>query len=314
MKKIFVTGGCGFIASNLTDSLLARGDKVLVLDNMLTGRRENLKDNENLKVVEGSIVNKDLVFSLMKDFNPDIVVHAAASYKDPDDWETDIQTNAFGTANVTQAALESKVDRMIYFQTALCYGAKPEIQPIPLDHSICPESSYSISKTSGEQYIELSGIDYISFRLANPIGPRTLTGPPPIFYSRLSEGKPCFITKSRRDYIFVGDLVKLVLMAIDGKGRRGPYHISSGRDYPIKEVWLATLEAMGLPLDTAVDEREVAEDEVESIFLDPSKTYEDFNWKTETPLKDAVKATIDWYKENGVFDTYTHLKISNEDR
>ena len=83
------------------------------------------------------------------------------------------------------------MERLLYFQTALCYGTQPIEQPITLDHPIRPDSSYAISKTAGEQYIELSGLDFVSFRLANAYGPRNISGPLPTFYHRLTEGKPC---------------------------------------------------------------------------------------------------------------------------
>jgi UDP-glucose 4-epimerase len=82
--KILITGGAGFIGSHLADSLLQRGDEVLVIDNFATGRRDNLTPHKNLELVEGTIADNKLVHSLFNDFKPEIVVHAAASYKDPD--------------------------------------------------------------------------------------------------------------------------------------------------------------------------------------------------------------------------------------
>ena len=120
------------------------------------------------------------------------VVHAAAAYKNPDDWEEDVKTNA-GSALVVKASLRHQVSRLIYFQTSLCYGIHPLEQAITLSHPIRPDSSYAISKTAGRQYIMMSGLNYISFRLANAYGPRNLSGPLPTFYHRLTNGKPCFV-------------------------------------------------------------------------------------------------------------------------
>lgn len=178
--KVFVTGGSGFIGSSLVDRVLGRGDRALVLDNYTTGRRDNLEIQDGVEIVEGDIADGELVSALCGDFKPDLVVHAAASYKDPDDWAGDARTNVLGTANVAKAAMACGADRIIYFQTALCYGLKPQEQPITLDHPILPDgSSYSISKTAAEQYIRLSGVDYVTFRLANAYGPRNLSGPLP---------------------------------------------------------------------------------------------------------------------------------------
>ncbi len=150
------------------------------------------------------------------------MAHAAASYKDPDNWEEDARTNTLGGAIVTRASLEANVKRLIYFQTALCYGVKPLEQPITIDHPILPgDSSYAISKTAAEQYIALSGIEFISFRLANAYGPRNLSGPLPTFYHRLTNDLKCFVMDTRRDFIFVDDLIDLVVMALDGKGENG---------------------------------------------------------------------------------------------
>ncbi len=100
-------------------------------------------------------------------------------------------TNALGTVNVVEAAQAAGIDRLLYFQTALCYGTMPNEPPVSLDHPIRPDSSYAISKTAGELYIELSGIPYFSLRLANAYGPGNLSGPLPTFFQRLSEGKAC---------------------------------------------------------------------------------------------------------------------------
>lgn len=206
--KILITGGGGFIGSHLADRLLLEGHKVLVIDNFSTGRRDNLRPHENLVLVEDSIANKDIITALFTDYKPELVIHAAASYKDPDNWLEDVSTNIVGTVNIVKASVESKINRLIYFQTSLCYGLRPLEQPITLNHPLfsggySAGSSYAISKTSGEQYIELSGLDFLSFRLANAYGPRNLSGPIPVFYSRLTQGKKCFVVQTRRDFIYI---------------------------------------------------------------------------------------------------------------
>ena len=157
--KVLITGGAGFIGSHLTDRLLARSDEVMVIDNYATGRRDNLPESApGLHVVEGDIADGALVGEVFADFGPEVVVHAAASYKDPEDWATDAATNVVGTANVVKASRNAGVRRLIYLQTALCYGLHPLEQPITLDHPLRPgASSYAISKTAGEQYVALSG-------------------------------------------------------------------------------------------------------------------------------------------------------------
>jgi UDP-glucose 4-epimerase len=307
--KVLITGGAGFLGSNLADRLLARGDQVVVIDNFETARRDNLTPDDRLTLIEGSIADNDLVSRTFDEHEPEAVVHAAASYKDPENWYGDALTNVAGTVNVVRASERRGVGRLIYFQTALGYGLHPLEQPITLSHPMQPGgSSYAISKTAAEEYIFLSKLDYISFRLANAYGPRNLSGPLPTFFQRLTTGKPCFVMDTRRDFIYVSDLVEVVTGALDGRGRRGPYHISSGRDFSIKELFDSTVKALGIHLDRDVEVRPRNPDDVATILLDPSETESDFDWRTTTPLEVGVAAAVDYYRSHGIEQTYTHLK------
>lgn len=306
--KAIITGGLGQIGSHVTEMMLERDDEVLVIDNLATGRREHLADHPRLKVVIDTIADKKLVDSIFADFKPDVVIHTAASYKDPDDWHNDTLTNCVGAANIIMAAKRSSVKRFIYFQTSLCYGLKPSQQPVRLDHSRNPgSSSYAISKTANEHYIEISGLDYVTFRLANVVGPRNVAGPLPIFYQRLKDGKKCFITQSRRDFVFVKDLARTVLKACDGTGK-GAYHFSSGTDIAIKELYDAVVKAMNIGPYPEPEVRELGPDDVFSILLDPSRTFADFGQIEFTPLPVTVSAAIDYYRKHGTLGEYTHLR------
>jgi len=313
MPKILVTGGAGFIASHITERLLERGDEVLVLDTFATARRDTLQEHENLRFVEHSIADTERVDEIFDEFEPQVVVHAAASYKDPDDWDEDARTNALGTANIVQAAQRVGVSRLVYFQTALCYGLHPHEQPITLGHPLDPkDSSYAISKTAGEWYVRLSTLDWISLRLANVYGPRNLSGPLPTFYQRLTEGKSVFVMDSRRDFVYVDDLVDVALKAVEGGGESGVYHVSSGSDVSIKELFDATIKAMDHRMDGEVEVRPRNPDDAPSILLDPSKTERDFDWKAKTSLEEGVAKAVDYYREHGVAETFTHLKQVDE--
>ena len=309
--KVLITGGAGFVGSHLTDRLIGRGDEVLVIDNYATGRRDNLPESApGLEVLEGDIADPETVNRAFAAFGPEVVVHAAASYKDPTDWVEDARTNVLGSVLVTKAALAAGARRLIYLQTALCYGLHPIEQPITLDHPIRPgDSSYAISKTAGEQYIALSGIDYQSFRLANAYGPRNISGPLPTFFSRLTGGKPCFVMDTRRDFVYISDLVDVLAKAVDGAGRTGAYHVSSGGDYSIQELFDATIAAMGITLDKPVEVRPRGADDAFTILLDPSDTNRDFEWQATVPLETGVADAVDYYRRYGITDTYTHLKL-----
>jgi UDP-glucose 4-epimerase len=286
---------------------------VLVIDNFATARRDTLPSHDNLTLVEDTIADEELVRRVFSEFGPEVVLHAAASYKDPDAWTEDSRTNAVGTANVVCASETAGVSRFVYFQTALCYGLHPKEQPITLSHPLDPkDSSYAISKTAGEWYVRLSDLDWISFRLANVYGPRNLSGPLPTFFQRLSTAKPVFVVDTRRDFVFVEDLVDVAMKAIDGGGESGAYHVSSGSDVAIKDLFDATIGAMGIELEDEVEVRPRNPDDAPSILLDPSKTERDFEWAARTPLVDGVAKAVDYYREYGVGETFTHLKALDD--
>lgn len=310
--RSLITGGLGQIGSHVAEQLLERGDEVLVIDNLATGRRENLAPAEKLRVEIGCIAERGRVDALIDEFRPEVIVHAAASYKDPDDWEADTRTNVTGTVRLLDAARRHGVRRVIYFQTALCYGTHPPQHPVQLD---CPRdptaSSYAISKTTAEDYLVLSGLDFVSFRLANVIGPRNVAGPLPIFFQRLSDGRPCFVTRSRRDFVFVRDLVPVVLAACDGVGA-GVYHFSSGSDVAILELYEATARALDLAPIPTPDMRALGPDDAPSILLDPIRTFEDFGPVTFTPLQEMVDAAVADYRANGTGGGHTHLRLDKD--
>jgi UDP-glucose 4-epimerase len=246
--------------------------------------------------------------ALVERFRPATIVHTAASYKNPDDWETDALVNAVGTAIVARAAKDFGVSRLVYFQTALCYGVKPSEHPIGLAHPLDPgNSSYAISKTAGEQYVALSGVDWVTFRLANVVGPRGVSGPLPIFYQRLSDRRRCFVTSARRDFVFADDLAAVVARAATGEGR-GTYHFSSGTDIPIRTLYDLMVAAMQINDYPEPDEVALGPDDAPSILLDPSRTFADFGTIEFTPLEEVVRLTVKYYRENGVQGGFTHLQ------
>ena len=307
--KILITGGLGQIGSLVAELLLSRGDQVCVVDNLATGRKEHLKDHQNLEVFIETISDKDKLEDIFSSFKPDVVVHAAASYKDPDDWYSDSLTNCVGGSNIASLSKKFSVQRIIYYQTALCYGLKPRENPITLTHPRDPSgSSYAISKTANEIYIEDSGVDYVTFRLANVIGPRNVAGPLPIFYKRLKEGKKCFVTKTRRDFVFGNDLAKITLKAIDGKGK-GAYHFSSGKDVSIKSLYDEVVKALEIDPYPTPEIKDLNKDDVVSILLDPKKTFEDFGPIEFTSLSKIVLEGVRYYEKFGTLGEYTHLKL-----
>ena len=170
---------------------------------------------------------------LFDEFKPQIVIHSAASYKDPLNWTEDTNTNTIGSINVAKVSLKYNVERVVNFQTALCYG-RPHSIPIPIDHPTAPFTSYGISKTAGETYLLNSGLNVTSLRLANICAPRLAIGPIPTFYKRLKEGKSCFCSDTKRDFLDISDFLSLMDLLISEKAKNGIFNISTGEGSSIK--------------------------------------------------------------------------------
>lgn len=311
--KILITGGAGFIGSHLTEKLM-ESNQITIVDNLKTGRIENIPIHENVKFIEGSIGCTAFCSSVFQMFKPDMIIHAAASYKDPNNFHEDAITNVIGTINIINEAKKYNVKKIIYFQTALCYGLNPIEQPITFNHPLYSGkysggSSYAISKTTAEQYIELCGIPFISFRLANAFGPRNLSGPLPTFYHRIKNNLPIIVNDTRRDFIFINDLIDVVLKGLYSN-KTGYYHVSTGKDYSVKELFTACLKALKInEYDVNVKYNERGKDDVYTILIDPTKTNNDFNWVASTDLEYGVSKAIEWYSNNEIKETFTHLNL-----
>jgi nucleoside-diphosphate-sugar epimerase len=296
------------VGSHVAELLEARGDEVIIIDNYATGRPEHLVNLKTQYKFEESIENESFYNLLASEFSSiDVIVHTAASFANGNDWSDHINTNVLGTALVTRLTQKFNC-RLIYFQTALCYGDNPTIQPVPLEYPRQPMgSSYAISKTAGEFYIEQSGVDFVTFRLANIVGPRNLSGPLPIFYKRISAGDKCIIVNAKRDFIDVRNLATVVLQAIDGRGS-GAYHFSSGKDVEIIDLYKKVVAAMKLDFEPEFDFQENAAGGPPSILLDPTRTYSDFDMPTLNSIEKTVLGAISYYHKFGVTREVTHLK------
>jgi UDP-glucose 4-epimerase len=306
--KILVTGGAGFIGSNLVDRMIKDGHYVYVVDNLSTGSLRNLSIEANF--IEGSISNYQLLKYIFESFTPEVVIHAAASYKDPDDWNEDIITNCIGGATIARLSKEYNVKRLIYFQTSCAYGHEPMEQPITPKCPFIPDtSSYAITKATAEFFIKISGVEYISFRLANCYGPRTKTGPVPNFYKKLVAGEQCTVMNTRRDYIYIDDLCNVVLRAVYGEGTPGAYHISTGSDYAIEELYKTMADILNINKEPS--RKEKGADDTYTLLISPEKTKKDFpGWSAETTLREGLEKTINYYKNNPPSDVYTHLRMT----
>ena len=187
--RILITGIAGFVGSHLAEAFTAAGHDVSGVDTFETGRGANWP-----ATLPCDIVERHEFYGIANWVKPELVIHCAASYKDPDKWHRDTDVNVAGAINVAAVAKHHNAS-IIYFQTVLP-----------------PISSYAISKIAGEHYLSLSGQPLTVYRLASVYGPRNLSGPIPTFYRRIKAGESCSVVRDvTRDFVFIEDLVMRVL-------------------------------------------------------------------------------------------------------
>ena len=304
--RILITGGAGCLGSNLIEHWLPMGHEIFVIDNFATGKREVVPNVAGLTVEEGSIADDTIVNRCFADFKPEVVVHSAASYKNPDDWEEDTRTNILGSIHVSRAAKVNSVSRLINFQTALCYG-NPKQLPIPITHPTAPFTSYGITKTAGEQFMLLSNLPTLTLRIANVTGPRLAIGPIPTFYKRLKAGQSCFCSETSRDFLDMADFLDFMDLAIKLDSPTGTFNVSSGEAHSIKEIFDLVADYLELGR-IEVPVVPPAKDDVPIVVLDSSETEKTFQWKAKVDFKDIIIRQLDWYEKHGINDVYSHLK------
>lgn len=309
--RLLVTGGAGSLGSNLIEHWADQIENCVVLDNFATGKAAAIAPNNKVQVIEGSITNIDNFRNAFKLAKPDFIVHSAASYKDPNDWTTDAQVNIQGAINLVNLANEFGIQRIINFQTALCYG-RPEVIPIPVDHRMQPITSYGISKTAGELVLLNSGLDVISLRLANVTGPRLAIGPIPTFYKNLKAGIPCSVSTTVRDFLDMADFLALMDIIRSKPTINGVFNVSTGNGNTIEEIFEAVASYLSMP--NAKPEKVVAPgtDDIPAVVLDPTKTNQAFQWKARFGFKETMYRMLQWYDEYGVTDIFSHLQKDGE--
>jgi UDP-glucose 4-epimerase len=307
--RTLVTGGAGFIGSNLVDALLARGDEVTVVDDLSTGRRENLDGAlaAGAKLAELDIRDAAALTELMAEAQPQIVFHLAAqidvrrSIEDP---AFDASINVGGTANLLEAMRAAGSSRIVFVSTGGAIYGEGEGKQLPLDEStpIAPLSAYGQSKFAAEGYLalyeRLYGLSGVSLRLGNVYGPRQdplgEAGVIAIFCGRLRDGgRPTVFGDGTqtRDYIYVGDVVAAALAAAESSFS-GPVNIGSGIETDVLELARLLAELDG----SESFEPELAPPragEVQRISLDASKAERELGWRATTSVADGLRLTLD---------------------
>tara|TARA_B100000242_G_C42966022_1_gene448145 strand:- start:27 stop:962 length:936 start_codon:yes stop_codon:yes gene_type:complete len=309
--RILITGGNGCLGYNLTKYLLEKGNIICSVDNYETSKAKDIIKNKNLLTIEGSISNSFFIKDVFKKFNPTHIIHCAASYKDPLDFNKDIETNINGMINLIEFSKASKIKKFINFQTSLCYG-EPYILPIPINHYLNPKSSYGISKTAGELFLINSELNYLSFRLASVLAPRLFVGVIPNLYKRLKAGKECFCTDSIRDFISINDFLSLIDISLADNSPKGIFNVSNGIGVSIKELHDEIANILKVKIIKEPRILDIGADDIREVVLDPSHTKKLLGWETKENISDSLRNLINWYENNGLGDTYSHV-IQNKE-
>jgi UDP-glucose 4-epimerase len=304
--KALVTGGAGFIGSNLVDALLARGDEVTVVDNLATGRRENLEQAIGNGAVLGEVDIRegDAVNDVVARTKPDVIFHLAAQIdvrKSVADPAADARINVEGTANMLSAAQAHGVPRFVNTSTGgAIYGEGRQL-PAPEDHPVAPEAPYGLSKFCAEQYCEiftrLHGLSTVSLRYGNVYGPRQdplgEAGVIAIFCGKLLDGGKATIFgdgEQTRDYVYVDDVVEANLRAAESDAT-GPINIGLGQEKSVLDI----VEVLKQHSDNGFDAEHAPErpGEVQHIALDPSRAREELGWEAKVELEEGLRRTLD---------------------
>jgi UDP-glucose 4-epimerase len=306
--RALVTGGAGFIGSNLVDALLARSDAVTVVDDLSTGRRENLDGAlaAGAELAELDIRDAAALSELAAAVQPEVVFHLAAQIdvrKSVEDPAFDAAINVGGTANLLEAMRAAGSSRIVFVSTGGAIYGEGEGQALPLDEDtpIAPLSAYGQSKYAAEGYLalyeRLHGLSGVSLRLGNVYGPRQdplgEAGVIAIFCGRLRAGeRPTVYGDGRqtRDYIYVGDVVAAALAAAESRFR-GPVNIGSGVETDVLELAAKLAELEGAE-DFEPEFAPARAGEVQRISLKPGLAERELGWHTETPLVEGLRLTL----------------------
>ena len=300
-----VTGGAGFVGSNLVDSLLARGLEVTVLDDLSTGREANLDSAvaDGAELVHGDVSDATAVRDLFERVRPRKVFHLAAQAQVNDsvsDPRRDAKVNVLGTIAVLEAARAVGVERFVYVSTGGAMYGEAGIYPTPETALIRPESPYGASKFAAESYVfmyyHLHDLSTYTVRLANVYGPRQVPhsegGVVAVFCERALAGHTAQINgdgEQTRDFVEVSDVVRALLLASD-LDVVGACNIGRGVETSINQL----VEKLGELVEggLAVTYGPGRGGEVRRSCLDPAKALEDLGWAPEVGLEEGLKGTL----------------------
>jgi UDP-glucose 4-epimerase len=291
--RALVTGGAGFIGSNLVDALVDRGDDVVVVDDFSFGKRENLNPSAELRehdIREPFSTDAEVIFHLAAQAD------VQTSMKRP---EYDAAVNVVGTVNVLSAALAAGAQVIFSSSGGAGYGECPG--PVDETYPFLPLSPYGIAKKCGEEYLagwnRIHGTSHVSLRFANVFGPRQDSGLEggvvSIFLERMARGEPTTIFgdgSQKRDFVYVGDVVSALLATVGENG--GPYNIGTGDETSVAQLHAACAEIAGVENAPRFEEARLGD--VLRSALDCSLAARGLGWRARVPLADGLQRTWEW--------------------
>jgi UDP-glucose 4-epimerase len=305
--RVLVTGGAGFIGSHLTDALVARGDEVVVLDNLVTGRRENVP--AEAKLVEGDVAEPDAVIGAIA--GCEVVFHQAAlgsvsrSVERPLDTD---RTNVHGTLNVLEAAHQAGVRRVVMASSSSVYGGAKQL-PTPESAPLTPRSPYAVSKHTGEHYArvfwELHGLETVALRYFNVFGPRQRPDSQyaaviPLFVDALLTGGTPVVHgdgKQARDFTFVADAVQANLRAAEAPaevcaGRA--YNVACGGTHDLLELLDVLQRHVGVEVEPEHTDSRAGD--IRLSQADIAAIRRDLAYEPTVTFEDGLARTLDWFR------------------
>ena len=304
--RTLVTGGAGFIGSNLVDALLARGDEVVVIDDLSTGRESNLDDAraKGADLIRADIREADRIAQVVADAAPEAIFHLAAQIdvrKSVADPAADARINVEGTINVLEAARRAGVARFVNTSTGGAIYGDVDTIPSPESTPPAPMAGYGTSKFCAEQYCglyaRLHGLSTVTLRYGNVYGPRQdplgEAGVIAIFCGKVLDGGTAIIFGDglqTRDYVYVDDVVEANLRAAE-TDTTGPVNIGLGQEKSVLDI----VEVLKQHAPNGFEPEHAPErpGEVQHIALDPSRAREELGWKAKVELDEGLKRTLD---------------------
>lgn len=301
-----VTGGAGFIGSNLVDALIDSGHKVVVVDDLSTGNKKNI--NKKAKLFEVDITHKNKLEEVFEKVKPDTVFHLAAQasvQKSIENPQRDIEVNVTGTVNLLELSNQFEVKNFIFSSTGGAIYGEDVPRPTPETADEHPLTPYGMDKLSAEGYIEFyskkSSYRTVCLRYANVFGPRQdpmgEAGVISIFIDKMLKNDPIEIYgdgTQTRDFVYVGDVVDANLAALQSESWE-TYNIGSGRETSINQ--LAEYIKNITKSDSTINHVPPRVEQKHSS-LDSSKASLELDWKSVVSLQDGLERTVSYFKKN----------------